>query len=188
MLLDQIDALTAQIDQLSDRVTELIAAIPAARGIDAGGTTGPGAGHRPGAPVLPAVARLDEIPGVGRHAAQAIIAESGSPGALPHRGPLRTVRAPSSTHTAQASREGVAGCGCWHPAFAGLELAAAGGVYQAGSVPVRRAVPVLVDEVLGGDCPAGHAQPPPFPLRGGLGLVSGEQRDRGRADSARPAW
>jgi transposase len=77
ILLDQIDALTAQIDQLSARVTELIAAIPAAQGVDADGTTGPGAGTGPGAPVLPAVARLDEITGCGVIAAQAVIAEIG---------------------------------------------------------------------------------------------------------------
>ena len=47
ILLDQIDVLTEKIDQLSDRVTELIAAIPAAQGIDADGTTGPGAGTSP---------------------------------------------------------------------------------------------------------------------------------------------
>ena len=77
IMLDQIDALTAQIDQLTARVTELIAAIPAAQGIDADGTTGPGAGTGPDAPVLPAVARLDEITGCGTVAAQAIIAELG---------------------------------------------------------------------------------------------------------------
>src|SRR5262249_50716789 len=54
-----------------------IEAIPAAQGIDADGTTGPGAGTGPGAPVLPAVARLDEITGCGTVAAQAIIAEIG---------------------------------------------------------------------------------------------------------------
>ncbi len=77
IILDQIDALTAQIDQLSARVGELIEAIPAAQGIDADGTTGPGAGTGPGAPVLPAAARLDEITGCGTVAAQAIIAEIG---------------------------------------------------------------------------------------------------------------
>jgi transposase len=77
ILLDQIDALTAQIDQLTARVTELIAAIPAAQGIDADGTTGPGAGTGSGAPVLPAVARLDEITGCGIIAAQVAIAEIG---------------------------------------------------------------------------------------------------------------
>ncbi len=51
MLLDQIDALTAQIGKLTARIEELIAAIPAAQGVDADGTTGPApdAGRRPGA-------------------------------------------------------------------------------------------------------------------------------------------
>ena len=55
MLLDQIDALNAQIGKLTSRIGELIAAIPSAQGIDADGTTGPSAGTSPGAPVLPAV-------------------------------------------------------------------------------------------------------------------------------------
>jgi transposase len=77
MLLDQIDALTAHIDALDGRIEELIAAMPAARGVDAGGTTGPGAGLGPGAAVLPAVDRLDEIPGIARHTAQVVLAEAG---------------------------------------------------------------------------------------------------------------
>ncbi|HLX48466.1 MAG TPA: IS110 family transposase [Streptosporangiaceae bacterium] len=77
MLLDQIDALTSQIGKLTTRIEELIAAMPAAQGIDADGTTGPAAGHGDGAPVLPAVDRLDEITGIGRQAAQVIIAEIG---------------------------------------------------------------------------------------------------------------
>ena len=77
MLLDQIDALTAQIGKLTTRIEELIAAIPAAQGVDADGTTGPAAGRGQGAPVLPAVDRLDEVTGIGREAAQAIIAEIG---------------------------------------------------------------------------------------------------------------
>ncbi len=77
MLLDQIDALTRQIDQLSARAGELIAQIPAAWGVDADGTTGPDAGRGPDAAVLPAVARLDEITGCGIISAQAIIAEIG---------------------------------------------------------------------------------------------------------------
>jgi transposase len=44
MLLDQIDALSGQIAKLTTRIEELIAAIPAAQGVDADGTTGP----RPG--------------------------------------------------------------------------------------------------------------------------------------------
>jgi transposase len=77
MLLDQIDALTAQIGKLTMRIGELIAAIPAAQGIDADGTTGPDAGAGPDAPALPALERLDEIPGISRATAQGIIAEIG---------------------------------------------------------------------------------------------------------------
>ena len=77
MLLDQYDALTAQIDRLTARIEELLAAIPAAQGVDADGTTGPGAGSGPHAAVLPAVARLDEVPGIGRHTAQVLLAELG---------------------------------------------------------------------------------------------------------------
>src|SRR6266511_3512073 len=77
MLLDQIDALGAQIGTLTARIQELIAAIPAAQGVDADGTTGPGAGTGPGAVVLPAVARLDEVTGIGLGAAQVVIAELG---------------------------------------------------------------------------------------------------------------
>jgi len=77
MLLDQIDALTAHIDQITGRAGELIMAMPGAWGVDADGVTGPGAGLDAGAPVLPAVARLDEITGIGRDAAQVLIAEIG---------------------------------------------------------------------------------------------------------------
>jgi transposase len=77
MLLDQIDGLTQQIGMLTTRIEELISAIPQAQGIDPDGTTGPGAGLAPGSPVLPAVDRLDEITGIGRDAAQVIIAEIG---------------------------------------------------------------------------------------------------------------
>jgi transposase len=77
MLLDQIDALTAQITKLTTRIEQPIAAIPAAQGVDADGTTGPGAGTGSGAVVLPAVARLDEVTGIGLGAAQVVIAEIG---------------------------------------------------------------------------------------------------------------
>jgi len=77
MLLDQIDALTAHIGTLDSRIEELIAAIPAARGVDADGTTGPGAGLGPDAAVRPAIDRLDEIPGIARHTAQVVLAEIG---------------------------------------------------------------------------------------------------------------
>jgi transposase len=77
ILLDQTGALTGQIDQLTARIEDLVAEIPAAQGVNADGSTGPGAGQDPGAPVLPATARLQEIPGISRHAAQVIIAEIG---------------------------------------------------------------------------------------------------------------
>jgi transposase len=77
MLLDQTGALTAQTGKLTARTGELIAAIPAAQGAGADGTTGPGGGLGEDAPVLPAVDRLDEITGIGRDAAQEIIAEVG---------------------------------------------------------------------------------------------------------------
>ena len=77
MLLDQVDALNVQIAKLTTRIGELIAAIPAARGVDADGSTGPSTGTGPGATVLPAAARLDEITGIGPDGAQAIIAEIG---------------------------------------------------------------------------------------------------------------
>src|SRR6266540_2460130 len=77
LLLDQIDALDAQIDRLTTRIQELLAAIPAAQGVDADGTTGPGAGTGTDAAVLPAAARLDAVPGIGVKAAQVLLAELG---------------------------------------------------------------------------------------------------------------
>jgi transposase len=77
MLLDQIDALTAQIGTLTTRIEELIAVIPAAQGVDADGTTGPGAGTGPDAARLNAITRLDEVPGISAHGAQIILAEIG---------------------------------------------------------------------------------------------------------------
>ena len=77
VLLDQIDTLSAQITKLTARIQELLVAIPAAQGVDADGTTGPGAGTGPDAAVLPAIARLDEITGIGPGAAQVILAELG---------------------------------------------------------------------------------------------------------------
>ncbi len=77
MLLDQIDALTAQVGTLTTRIEELIAAIPAAQGADADGTIGPGAGTGPGAARLDAITRLDEVPGISAHGAHIILAEIG---------------------------------------------------------------------------------------------------------------
>jgi transposase len=96
MLLDQIDALGGQIDQLTARIEQTIAAIPAAAPPAGGPDGGPGAAvHDAVGPArsvpalvdpqtgevlaasLPAVDRLDEVAGIGRHAAQVIIAEVG---------------------------------------------------------------------------------------------------------------
>jgi transposase len=80
LLLDQITSLDGKIAQLGARAAELAAAMPAAWGINADGTTGPSAGTGPDipdAPVLNAVARLAEIPGLSEDLARAIIAETG---------------------------------------------------------------------------------------------------------------
>jgi transposase len=77
MLLDQIDQLAGQIDTPGSRIGALIGAMPAARGVDADGTTWPGAGLGLDAAVLPAIDRLDEVPGIARLAAQVVIAEIG---------------------------------------------------------------------------------------------------------------
>jgi transposase len=80
MLLDQIDGLTAQIDQLTTRIEERIAAMPAAQAptTPSGSPGGDyGAPADPATAPLPAVDRLDEITGIGRHTAQVIIAEIG---------------------------------------------------------------------------------------------------------------
>ena len=77
LLLDHIAFLDERVAQLGARAAQLTAALPAAWGIDADGTTGPAAGTAPGAPVLPAVARLAEIPGISEDLARTIIAEIG---------------------------------------------------------------------------------------------------------------
>jgi transposase len=93
MLLDQIDALSGQIERLTARIEQTIAQIPAAQppagglggGAAATGQAGPGhtepvdpqTGEILAAALLPAVDRLDEVAGIGRHAAQVIIAEVG---------------------------------------------------------------------------------------------------------------
>jgi transposase len=73
MLLDQVDTLTVKIDTLTLRVEQLLTDIPAAA---APPRPGPDTGDSATAP-LSAVARLDEITGIGMMAAQTIIAEVG---------------------------------------------------------------------------------------------------------------
>jgi transposase len=77
LLLDQISFLDTRISQITSRTEEQLTAIQAAWGISADGTTGPDAGTGSGAPVLPAAARLDEIPGISPELAASIIAETG---------------------------------------------------------------------------------------------------------------
>jgi transposase len=72
-----IDFLDGEVRVLEERVRERAAAIPAAWGVDAGGATGPGAGLGADAAVLPAVARLAEVPGVSEGIAIGLIAEIG---------------------------------------------------------------------------------------------------------------
>ena len=148
----------AHLDFLDDTITELDGQI----------------GARIAGRYQQAARLLAEVPGLERRSVEVIIAESGSPGALPRRGPLGTVLARYQAH---GSGKPLGRCGlwCWRPAAAGLWLAPAGGVYQAGSFPVRRAVPV-VDEAVGGDGPAGRAQPPAFPFPGGLGRLLGAEQ------------
>lgn len=77
MLLDQIDALNAQIERLTTRIEELIETIPAARA-PAGPSDGQPAGSEPsGDEPLSALDRLDEIPGLARRGAQVVLAEIG---------------------------------------------------------------------------------------------------------------
>jgi transposase len=87
ILLDHIDALGGQIERLTSRIEELIAAIPAAHPPQGGATptggppsdpaTGEGTHQQATQPPLSALARLDEVPGIGPKAAQVIIAELG---------------------------------------------------------------------------------------------------------------
>jgi len=69
-----IEALTGRFDAHHG---ELAAILLAQIDVDADGTTGPQAGRGPDAAALPAIDRLQEIPGISRHAAQVIIAEIG---------------------------------------------------------------------------------------------------------------
>ena len=84
VLLDQVDALTAKVDMLTARVAEIVAKLPSASVRSEGqpAAAQPGRSASPG-PLrqcqepLPVLDRLDEVPGIDRVAAQAIIAEIG---------------------------------------------------------------------------------------------------------------
>ena len=77
LLLDQIAFLDGKIAELTARVEQQATAMPAAWGVNADGTTGPHAGTAPGDPVLPAVQRLAQVPGISEDLARSIIAETG---------------------------------------------------------------------------------------------------------------
>jgi transposase len=77
LLLDQIAFIDSRTARLNILIGEQLAAIRAAWGIDADGTTGPGAGTGPDAIALPAVARLDETVGISADLAASVISETG---------------------------------------------------------------------------------------------------------------
>jgi len=139
MLLDQVDALNAQIGKLTTRIGGLIAAIPSAQGVDADGTTGPTAGTSPGAPVLPAVARLDEVTGIGPDGAQAIIAEIGlDMSRFPAAGHLVSWAklSPRTIQSGTSSRSGRTGKG--NPYLKGILGEAAAAAARTGTFPGER--------------------------------------------------
>ena len=73
--LERIDGLGRAVAALEDEIAATLQGIPAAAGVDAAGARAADPG--PGAAVLPADARLAEIPGVSLDLARAIIAETG---------------------------------------------------------------------------------------------------------------
>jgi transposase len=104
MLLDTIDYLDRQVARLDDAIAACLDKIPAARGADADGAILPASTDARDAAVLPAAARLAEIPGVSENLARAIIAEIGldmsrfpTPGHLVSWAGLAPVTAQSGT-------------------------------------------------------------------------------------------
>ena len=95
MCLEHTSHLEGAIARLDERVDALFAAHTSECGI----------------PFVRARDRLDTITGVGKRAAETIVAEAGSRGALLRPRPPQNRACASSMHTAQASREGVAGAG-----------------------------------------------------------------------------
>jgi aerobic carbon-monoxide dehydrogenase large subunit len=94
--------------------------------------------------------------------------QSGSPGALLRRGPLRTVRAGFLAH-GSSEPLGRAGLRCCAPALARVERPLAGRVHEAGAVTVRVAGSPgasVVHEVVVPDGLVGDLQPPVLPLLG----------------------
>jgi transposase len=168
--LRMIKMLDAEIKDLEARVREHIAAIPAAWGVDADGTTGPGAGTGPDAAVLPAIDRLAQIPGVSPGIAAGLIAEIGldmtrfpSPQALvswaglapvPHQSGPRKGRGKKGHGNSYARRyAGQAGNGAAHTdTFLGERhrriRSRPGGGWNKASVAVGRSILIIVWHLL----------------------------------------
>jgi len=77
ILLEQVDGLDTQIQRLTTTIDELITAMPAAAAGDHQPPTDTSGGGPERPTTLPAIARLDEIPGIAEHTAQVIVAELG---------------------------------------------------------------------------------------------------------------
>lgn len=77
LLLDTVDRITAQVDDLSQRITAKLAQISLPEADVAGGQPRGTPGETGEAGLLPLVERLDEVPGTGRTAAEVILAELG---------------------------------------------------------------------------------------------------------------
>jgi len=77
ILLDQIDALTGQIDKLTTRISDLLTDLPTSPAPDTVGPTDPPDTPRSPAGALSPVQRLARIPGISPEGAQLIVAEIG---------------------------------------------------------------------------------------------------------------
>ncbi len=77
MLLDQVDGLDTQIGRLTTTIDKLITAMPAATPTDPNHDHDADGDPDDRATPMPAIARLDEVPGIAEHTAQVIIAELG---------------------------------------------------------------------------------------------------------------
>jgi len=146
-------AMLARIDQLNAGIGELTEVI-----------------ERLLAPYEEQLQQAESMPGWGRRAAQDALAESGSPGALPRRGPLRTVRAPHRrTRLKQAPRTLRAGvlasCVCGPEARGGRRRVSSGFEHH----PACRACPGGRGSRRRSPCGPRSATTVPSPLGTGAG-------------------